>query len=220
MRSKARCSSAARSCSGCATASGSSRSSAEIEALAASVPDSGGVCLVPAFTGLGSPHWDPHARGTIVGLTRGTTRAHIARAALEAIAFQSAEVLAAMQADAAQPLLELRVDGGAARNDLLLQFQADLLGVPVVRAANHRDDGARAPRTSPASPSGSGARRPSSRPTGVPTGASNRRCRAKTRQRACARWSRAVERSRGWEGDAGVDPWAAPSPSPRRFSSR
>jgi len=107
--------------------------SAEIEALAASVPDTGGVYLVPAFTGLGSPHWDPHARGTMVGLSRGTTRAHIARAALEAIAFQSAELLAAMQKDAARPLVELRVDGGASANDLLMQFQADLLGVPVVR---------------------------------------------------------------------------------------
>ena len=89
--------------------------------------------LVPAFTGLGSPHWDPYARGTIVGLSRGTTRAHIARAALEAIAFQSAEVLLAMQKDARQPLIELRVDGGATANGLLMQFQADLLGVPVVR---------------------------------------------------------------------------------------
>ncbi|MCP5472576.1 MAG: glycerol kinase GlpK [Sinobacteraceae bacterium] len=107
--------------------------SAEVETLAASVPDSDGVYLVPAFTGLGSPHWDPHARGTIVGLSRGSTRAHLARAALESIAFQSAELLAAMQQDARQPLLELRVDGGATANDLLMQFQADLLGVPVVR---------------------------------------------------------------------------------------
>ena len=107
--------------------------SAEVEGLAASVPDSGGVYLVPAFTGLGSPHWDAYARGTMVGLSRGSTRAHIARAALEAIAFQSAEVLFAMQRDARQPLLELRVDGGATANDLLMQFQADLLGVPVVR---------------------------------------------------------------------------------------
>ena len=107
--------------------------SADVEALAATVPDAGGVYLVPAFTGLGSPHWDAYARGTIVGLSRGTTRAHIARAALEAIAFQSAEVLLAMQRDARQPLVELRVDGGATANDLLLQFQADLLGVPVVR---------------------------------------------------------------------------------------
>ena len=107
--------------------------SADVESLAASVADTGGVYLVPAFTGLGSPHWDAYARGTMVGLSRGTTKAHIARAALESIAFQSAEVLAAMQRDARQPLLELRVDGGATANDLLMQFQADLLGVPVVR---------------------------------------------------------------------------------------
>jgi glycerol kinase len=107
--------------------------SADVEALARSVADTDGVYLVPAFTGLGSPHWDAYARGTMVGLSRGTTRAHIARAALEAIAFQSADVLLAMQKDAAQPLLELRVDGGATTNDLLMQFQADLLGVPVVR---------------------------------------------------------------------------------------
>ena len=107
--------------------------SSEVEALAATVPDAGGVYLVPAFTGLGSPHWDAYARGTMVGLSRGTTKAHIARAALEAIAFQSAEVLMAMQRDAGQALVELRVDGGATANDLLMQFQADLLGVPVVR---------------------------------------------------------------------------------------
>ncbi len=107
--------------------------SADVEALAASVPDSGDVYFVPAFTGLGSPHWDPHARGAILGLSRGTTRAHLARAALEAIAFQSAELLAAMQKDAARPLIELRVDGGATANNLLMQFQADVLGVPVAR---------------------------------------------------------------------------------------
>ncbi|HEV3008194.1 MAG TPA: glycerol kinase GlpK, partial [Burkholderiales bacterium] len=108
-------------------------SSSEVEKLAASVLDSGDVYLVPAFTGLGAPYWDPDARGAIVGLTRGTTRAHIARAALESIAFQSAELLEAMQKDAKEKLSELRVDGGAAANDLLMQFQADLLGVPVVR---------------------------------------------------------------------------------------
>jgi len=107
--------------------------SSDVEALAASVPDTGGVYLVPAFTGLGSPHWDAYARGTMVGISRGTTRAHLARAALEAIAFQSAEVLTAMQKDSGQPLLELRVDGGATANGLMMQFQADLLGVPVVR---------------------------------------------------------------------------------------
>jgi len=109
------------------------KSSGEIERLAASVLDSGDVYVVPAFTGLGAPYWDPDARGTIVGLTRGTTKAHIARAALESIAFQSAELLEAMQKDAGEKLSELRVDGGAAANDLLMQFQADLLGVPVVR---------------------------------------------------------------------------------------
>ncbi len=174
------------------------QSSSEVEALAASVPDTGGVCLVPAFTGLGSPHWDPYARGAIVGLSRGTTRAHVARAALESIALQSAELLAAMQADARFPLRELRVDGGAARNNLLLQFQADLLGVPVVRptivettalgaaslaglavglwrstaelAANWRVDRRFEPRLS--------------------------RDEASMHMR---RWSRAVERARGWE---------------------
>jgi glycerol kinase len=107
--------------------------SSDVEALAASVPDSDGVLLVPAFVGLGAPHWDPYARGTIVGLTRGSTKAHIARAAVEAIAYQSAELLAAMQRDAAIPVAEVRADGGAARNDMLMQFQSDLLGVPVVR---------------------------------------------------------------------------------------
>ncbi len=109
------------------------RSSGEVEALAASVPDSGGVCLVPAFVGLGAPHWDSYARGTIIGLTRGSTKAHIARAALEAIAFQSAEVLEAMKSDSAVDLMELRVDGGGSNNNLMMQFQADILGVPVVR---------------------------------------------------------------------------------------
>src|SRR5437868_5583108 len=108
-------------------------SSAEVEKLAASVLDSGDVFLVPAFTGLGAPYWDANARGALIGITRGTSRAHIARAALESIAYQSAELLDAMQKDAAQPLAELRVDGGAAANDLLMQFQADLLGVPVLR---------------------------------------------------------------------------------------
>jgi glycerol kinase len=107
--------------------------SEEVEALALQVPDSGGVSFVPAFTGLGAPHWDADARGLIIGLTRGSTRAHLARAAIESIALQSAEVLDAMQRDAQQPVRELRVDGGAARNDLLMQVQADVMGVPVVR---------------------------------------------------------------------------------------
>ena len=111
------------------------RSAPEIEALAASVPDSGGVFLVPAFVGLGAPHWDPYARGAMLGLTRGTTEAHVARAALESIALQSADLLEAMQLDAHQELKELRVDGGACRNNLLLQMQADFLQAPVVRSA-------------------------------------------------------------------------------------
>ena len=109
------------------------KSSAEVERLAASVTDNGGVYLVPAFTGVGSPHWDPYARGMIHGLTRGATAGHIARAALESIAYQTADVLCAMEADSGIRLAEMRVDGGAARNDMLMQFQADLLGVPVVR---------------------------------------------------------------------------------------
>jgi glycerol kinase len=109
------------------------RSAAEIEALASSVPDNGGVYLVPAFAGLGAPHWDAYARGAMFGLTRGATSAHIARAALEAIAFQNVDVLTAMQKDAGITLTELRVDGGATANNLLMQFQADILGVPVVR---------------------------------------------------------------------------------------
>jgi glycerol kinase len=108
-------------------------SSSEVEALASQVPDNGGVYLVPAFAGLGAPHWDQYARGAIVGLTRGSSRAHIARAALEGIAYQVADVLRAMESDAKIRLKELRVDGGACANNLLMQFQADLLAVPVVR---------------------------------------------------------------------------------------
>ncbi|WP_144632496.1 glycerol kinase GlpK [Bordetella genomosp. 13] len=107
--------------------------SADVEALAAQVEDTDDVFLVPAFAGLGAPHWDPYARGAMVGLTRGTTRAHVARATLESIALQSAELMACMNADSSIDLSELRVDGGATRNDLLMQMQADLLGVPVVR---------------------------------------------------------------------------------------
>lgn len=111
--------------------------SSELQALAESVPNSGGVMLVPAFTGLGAPYWKPDARGTITGLTRGTTVAQITRASLESIAYQSSALLQAMSRDAADaggaPLTELRVDGGASVNNLLMQFQADLLGIPVVR---------------------------------------------------------------------------------------
>jgi glycerol kinase len=175
--------------------------SADVEALAASVDDADGVYLVPAFTGLGSPHWDAYARGTIVGLSRGTGRAHIARAALESIAFQSAEVLFAMQKDAGQPLIELRVDGGATANDLLMQFQADVLGVPVVR-----------PEVTETTALGAAYL------AGLGTGfwgspaevAANWRAErrfepAMSRDEASARlsrWSHAVERSRGWHVEA------------------
>jgi glycerol kinase len=111
------------------------RTADDIEALAGSVPDSHGVYLVPAFSGLGAPQWDPYARGAIVGLTAGVTAAHLARAALDSIAFQVADLVDAMRADAGVGPGELRADGGAARNNLLLQLQADLLGVPVVRPA-------------------------------------------------------------------------------------
>lgn len=109
------------------------KQSSDVESLASNVKDSDGVTFVPAFSGLGAPHWDAYARGTLLGLTRGTTAGHIARAALEGIAFQTADVVSAMQKDATLPLKELRVDGGAANNNLLMQFQADIMGVPVVR---------------------------------------------------------------------------------------
>jgi glycerol kinase len=109
------------------------RTAAEVEALAASVPDCGGVYLVPAFAGLGAPHWDQYARGMILGITRGTTSGHIARAALEGMALQVADVLEVMKQDSGIAMNELRVDGGASANSLLMQFQADVLQVPVVR---------------------------------------------------------------------------------------
>ncbi|WP_332851328.1 glycerol kinase GlpK [Duganella sp. S19_KUP01_CR8] len=172
--------------------------SGEVEALAASVPDSGGVFMVPAFVGLGAPHWDPYARGALVGLSRGSNRGHIARAALEAIAYQSAELMAAMQKDAAIPLTEVRADGGAARNDLLMQFQADLLGVPVVR-----------PKVTETTALGAAYL------AGLAVGfwetqeeiAAQWSCErrfepamsAERRAELLAQWGRAVERSRGWE---------------------
>jgi glycerol kinase len=109
------------------------RSSSEVEALANSVRDNGGIYFVPAFVGLGAPHWDSYARGAIFGLTRGSTAGHIARAAVESIAFQVADLMDAVQTDTGTPLKELRVDGGASTNDSLMQFQADILGVSVVR---------------------------------------------------------------------------------------
>ncbi len=174
------------------------RSSEEVESLAASVEDSHGVYLVPAFTGLGAPHWDAYARGAIVGLTRGVTAAHLARAALESIAFQVADVVSAMEADSGLRVGELRVDGGASRNNLLLQFQADLLGAPVVRAAVTETTAL-------------GAAYLAGLAAGVYRGRDELAARWKedrrfeprmSREEALARraqWSRAVERARGWE---------------------
>jgi len=112
-------------------------SSRQVNELAASVADNGGVYFVPAFVGLGAPHWDPFARGTITGLTGGSRGGHLARAALESIAFQTADVLAAMRTDSGIDVTEVRVDGGASQSDLLMQFQADMLGVPVLRPKNY-----------------------------------------------------------------------------------
>ena len=109
------------------------KNSTEVEKLACQVNSTDGVVLVPAFTGLGAPHWDTDARALLCGMSRGTNKAHIARAALESIAFQVSDVLTAMQSDINQPLKELRVDGGASQNDMLMQFQADILNVPVLR---------------------------------------------------------------------------------------
>ena len=175
-------------------------SSAEVEELAARVPDSGGVILVPAFAGLGAPHWDPYARGAIVGLTRGTTSSHIARATLEGIAFQVTDLLRAMEDDTGIPLLELRADGGATVNNLLMQFQADLLGVPVLR-----------PKISETTALGAAYL------AGLAVGywkdreeiASHwREERTFLPQMArhdaaelCRHWRRAVERAKGWEGE-------------------
>ena len=133
MRWKARSRSPARWCNGCATISASSSSRAEIETLARSVEDNGDVYFVPAFSGLYAPHWKEHARGVIAGLTRFANKGHIARAALEATAYQTRDVLDAMEKDSGVAITELRVDGGMVVNELLMQFQADILDVPVVR---------------------------------------------------------------------------------------
>ena len=171
--------------------------SGDIEALAARVPNNGGVYLVPAFTGLGAPHWDPAARGAMVGLTRGTTAAHVARAALESIAYQTADLLDAMQADARVKLRELRVDGGATVNDKLMQFQSDILRVPTVR-----------PRTTETTALGAAFL------AGLAVGfwknqaeiaalwSASRTFRPRARRTAMATlrrdWHRAVERAKGW----------------------
>ena len=176
------------------------RRASEVEALAASVPDSGGVVLVPAFTGLGAPYWDPHARGTLLGLSRGSGAAHIARAALEAIAMQSVDLVDAMARDGAAPLAELRVDGGAAANDLLMQLQADLLGVPVLR-----------PRLLETTAFGAACLAALGcglwmRPQDIATHWQLDRCfeprwPAARRDEARALWARAVERARAWAQD-------------------
>lgn len=176
------------------------KSSAEVEALATSVPDTGGVYLVPAFAGLGAPHWDPYARGTIVGITRGTTAAHIARAAVESIALQVADLAAAMRSDAASDFAELRVDGGASVNNALLQYQADIMQLPVVR-----------PKVTETT--ALGAAYLSGLATGVWKGREaiaghwqvdrrfEPRMSADEAAAIRARWANAVERSRGWAKD-------------------
>jgi glycerol kinase len=169
---------------------------AETQALAESVPDAGGVYLVPAFVGLGAPYWDPYARGTLIGLTRGTTRAHLARAALEAIAYQSRDVLDTMAQDASTAIRQLRVDGGAAANDFLCQFQADILGVEVLRPSVTETTGLGAAYLAGV---GAGlwktdelAERWKLARKFTPTLESG------TRDAAYAGWRRAVERARGW----------------------
>ncbi len=177
------------------------KSADEIEALAASVPDTGDVFLVPAFTGLGTPYWDGHARGTLVGLTRGTGRAHIARAALEAIALQSADVFDAMTRDARLPLAELRVDGGASRNDLLMQLQADCLGVPVVRPAVTETTGLGAARLAGLAAGVWPDAQAMQDAADTTSGAAKRfepRIGDRERQAKLDRWREAVDRSRHW----------------------
>ena len=173
------------------------RSADEMGPLAASVVDTGDVYLVPAFAGLGTPDWDGHARGTLVGMTRGTTRAHIARAALEAIALQTADVFGAMAGDSGIELKELRVDGGASRNDLLMQIQADLLGVPVVRPTITETTALGAACLAGlatgfwSSPQEIAARWSTDRRFEPLMGEGER-------QRRLARWRQAVERAKGW----------------------
>jgi glycerol kinase len=174
--------------------------SAEIEGLAASVPDNGGVAVVPAFTGLGAPDWDPHARGAIMGITRGTTKAHIARAALEAIALSSAELIEVMNESLPEPIRELRVDGGASQNNLLMQMQADLAGIPVLR-----------PRSTETT--GLGAAYIAGLEVGVWTSLEEvgelwqaervfePRMGAAERHRRLREWRRAVERTLGWAAE-------------------
>jgi glycerol kinase len=172
------------------------KQAAETEGLARSVEDTGGVYLVPAFVGLGAPYWDPYARGTLVGITRGTTRAHLARAALEAIAYQSRDVLDTMKRESGVPLTTLRVDGGAAANDFLCQFQADILGVEVLRPSVTETTGLGA-----AYLAGVGAGLWKSRDLSRHWKLKRRFTPAMpsaAREAAYAGWRRAVERARGW----------------------
>jgi len=173
------------------------RKSEEVETLAQSVPDNGGVYLVPAFVGLGAPHWDSYARGSIFGLTRGTSAGHLARAAVESIAYQVADLLDAMRRDSGDAVQELRVDGGAAANDSLMQFQADILGVPVIRPAVTETTAlgaaylaGRAVDFWPAGLAESSAKDRRFEPRMAPNDARDLR----------ERWNEAVSRSKAWEG--------------------
>jgi glycerol kinase len=174
------------------------RASAEIEPLAASVPDSGGVVVVPAFVGLGAPHWDPYARGAIFGITRGTQAAHVARAALEAMAFQTCDLVRAMEVDAGVPLTTLKVDGGAAVNNLLMQYQADLLGVSVKRPVVFETTALGAAYLAGLAVGFWQDRNDLARQWAL-----DRKFRptmsATARERDCRRWQRAVQRSLRWE---------------------
>ena len=179
------------------------QNASDIEALAANVSDTGDVFLVPAFAGLGAPDWDGQARGTLVGMTRGTTRAHIARAALEAIAWQVADIFSAMSKDSGLPLTELRVDGGASRNNLLMQMQADALGVPVVRASVSETTALGAAYLAGlATGFWSGANEISAQWSQDRKFTPNTSLRAtQARQAGHARWREAVARARSWAKD-------------------
>ena len=171
------------------------RQASDCDRLAEQVPDNGGVYLVSAFTGLGAPHWDMYARGTVVGLTRGTTRAHLCRAALEGIAYQTADLIAAMERDAGRPIQSLRVDGGASVSDFMMQYQADLLGVPVERPAVVETTAWGA-----ACLAGLGAGLWHSPQEIAREGAPGRVYAPKTdRSREYARWQKALERAKAWE---------------------
>jgi len=178
----------------------------ETEAIATSVPDTGGVYLVPAFVGLGAPYWDPYARGTLVGMTRGTNRAHIVRAALESIALQSADLIAGMEDDTGRAITELRVDGGAAANDFLMQYQADILGIAVRRGANVESTAWGAAMLAGLAVGFWSA------PQAIPVfgGLKHFEPQMLDAQRAAVRhdWARAVERSREW-----IEPVSSPQPA-------